>query len=663
MKKLLTILFICLLQNAFSTTYYVSTTGSNDANNGTSPSTPWETLGKVNSFSFSPGDSILFNRGSGWYGSLVINNSGTAGNPITYGAYGTGANPVINGFTNISSWTNIGNNIWESSSAVSTLSTCNMVVINGVNTAMGRYPNSGYLRINAISGDSTLTNGSLYGTNWTGASIAIKKQRWYIEVGTVLSQVDSTVKYTDPNLFQAAVGWGFFIENDPRTLDVQNEWYYNPSTKKLRIYSTSMPTGVQLTTVENIIDNSSNNQYVTINNLSITGANTSLINCNYGQHFSVINCNLSYGGIRAIYVNGLAPIITGNTVNTIGYEGIYSQQNGVGGNISYNNIKDVCLIPGTAVGAGGASIYSVAAHTILEYNVIDSSGWGGLLFYGDSSYARHNFINHSCLTRDDTGGLATHGGYTGQEITDNIVLNSVGTPDGTNSTSYLAQGIYLDDLTDSVLVQRNTVEGCSGAGLFLHRVQNITVLNNTLYNNSTDNTNFIKGQMMFQLVQDDPDFIGMNIKHNILFPRTNTQLCLYFYLITTDTTDFQLFGASDSNYYARPIDSTNIIMRPSNITYNLGAWKTFSKQEAHSTGSPKSITDVNDLVFKYNATTSSQTIALDAVYEDVAGASYNGSITLAPFTSAVLIKTGSIIPPVITPGGSINIYAKPNFIN
>jgi len=659
MRKLLTILFFILSMTVSATTYYVSTTGSNDTNNGTSPSTPWETLTKVNSFTFSPGDNILFNRGSGWYGSLVISNSGTAGNPITYGAYGTGANPVISGFTNVSSWINLGSNIWESTSAVSTLSTCNMVVINRVNTAMGRFPNTGYLRINAVSGDSTLTNGSLYGTNWAGASIAIKKQRWYIEVGTILSQVDSTVKYTDPNLFQAAVGWGFFIENDSLTLDQQNEWYYNPSTKKLRIYSTSMPANVQLTTIENTFDNSANCKYITIDSLSFTGANTSLMNCNYGQNISILNCNLSYGGIRAIYINGLVPTITGNIINTVGYEGIYSQQNGIGGNISYNNIKDVCLIPGTAVGAGGGAIFSVAAHTILQYNVIDSSGWGGLLFYGDSSYARHNFINHSCLTRDDTGGLATHGGYTGQEITDNIVLNSIGTPDGTNSISYLAQGIYLDDLTDSVLVQNNSVANCTGAGLFLHRIRNITILNNTLYNNSTDNTNFIKGQMMFQLVQNDPAFYGMNIKHNIFFSKTNTQLCFYFYLTTTDTTNFQTWGVSDSNYYARPIDSTNIIMRPSNINYTLGQWKTYSTKETHSKGSPKTITDVNDLVFEYNATTSSQTIALDAVYEDVAGTSYNGSITLAPFTSAVLIKTG--IAPIVNAGGNFKYTGILNF--
>src|SRR5205823_2520641 len=99
----------------------------------------------------SPGDNVLFNRGDVFYGRIIINKSGASGSPITIGAYGTGANPVITGFTTVSSWTSLGSNIWESSNTVSTLSTANIVVINGVNTAMGRYPNSGYLPYQSFS--------------------------------------------------------------------------------------------------------------------------------------------------------------------------------------------------------------------------------------------------------------------------------------------------------------------------------------------------------------------------------------------------------------------------------------------------------------------------------------------------------------------------------
>ena len=57
----------------------------------------------------------------------------------------------------------------------------------------------------------------------------------------------------------------------------------------------------------------------------------------------------------------------------------------------------------------------------------------------------------------------------------------------------------------------------------------------------------------------------------------------------------------------------------------------------------KEYTDINDLRFEYNATTIPKTISLDGNYIDVKNASYNGTITLAPFSSAVLIRNQSPI--------------------
>lgn len=82
--------------SASGTTYYVSAAG-NDANNGTSTATPWKTLTKVNNVNFTAGDQILFKAGDVWSGKLVINDSGSSGNPIKVGVYGTGSRPLING--------------------------------------------------------------------------------------------------------------------------------------------------------------------------------------------------------------------------------------------------------------------------------------------------------------------------------------------------------------------------------------------------------------------------------------------------------------------------------------------------------------------------------------------------------------------------------------
>ena len=43
---------------ALATTYYVDSAGGNDSWSGTSPSTAWQNLTKVNTVTFSPGDQI-----------------------------------------------------------------------------------------------------------------------------------------------------------------------------------------------------------------------------------------------------------------------------------------------------------------------------------------------------------------------------------------------------------------------------------------------------------------------------------------------------------------------------------------------------------------------------------------------------------------------------
>jgi hypothetical protein len=116
----LTFCFLLACYNLHATTYYISN-GGNDSNNGTSPSFPWETLNKVNLFSFNPGDSVLFNRNGVWRGQLIP-QSGDINGHKCYGAYGTGNKPILMGSWNISNslyWENFGGNIWSTIVSIS----------------------------------------------------------------------------------------------------------------------------------------------------------------------------------------------------------------------------------------------------------------------------------------------------------------------------------------------------------------------------------------------------------------------------------------------------------------------------------------------------------------------------------------------------------------
>ena len=119
-RSLFIVLFLALTfffsSTSYATTYYVDPINGNDSWSGTVPNGdflpegceddndpsdctdgPWKTISKVNSVNFSPGDKILFKRGTESIGKLSIKSSGTEGQEIIVGAYGTGTKPVING--------------------------------------------------------------------------------------------------------------------------------------------------------------------------------------------------------------------------------------------------------------------------------------------------------------------------------------------------------------------------------------------------------------------------------------------------------------------------------------------------------------------------------------------------------------------------------------
>jgi len=89
-------LFLQTSKSVLATDYYVSPSG-NDANSGTSSINAWQTINKVNTIDFLPGDIIYFEKNATFTGRLFFNGSdnGTTINPLRISNYGTGNNPII----------------------------------------------------------------------------------------------------------------------------------------------------------------------------------------------------------------------------------------------------------------------------------------------------------------------------------------------------------------------------------------------------------------------------------------------------------------------------------------------------------------------------------------------------------------------------------------
>jgi hypothetical protein len=648
-KNLFIAIFSTLCFSAQATDYYLSANG-NDGNNGISSSTPWRTINKLNSVlnSLRPGDNIFFNRGDVFYGSISISRSGSSGSPITFSAYGSGATPIITGFTTVNSWTNLGGNIWESTSSVSGLSYTNVVVINGNNTAMGRYPNSGYNTISSFSNNS-ITDGSLSGnSNWTGSNLVIKKNKWTIDNCTITSQSGGTINYTGGNSSSPIIGFGYFIQNNPQTLDQQGEWYYNPSSQNLEIYSLVEPSNVQVGSIQTLIS-TNGMDYITLDHLSFQGANQTAILGSYSANITIQNCNITFSGQDAINMFGCENLTVQNClINQTNNCAIYAGASSGNGNnalIKNNIIKNTGTLPGMGNhnGWGYTAICSEGPGANIVNNEIDSTGYNGINFNNNSAIINNNFINYFCLVADDGGGIYTDVGkdpntYSGRQVTNNIIINGIGSGDGTDQPTLLqAEGIFVDDATMNILISGNSIANCSNRGINIHNSHDIQIWNNTVFNN--------KSQL--ELNKDNISNVNIrniDIKNNIFVAATPQQ---YIEEYRTPNNDISSFFVADNNYLTRPIQESNSFSTGIGnggpivwTSYDLAGFQNLYNQDIHSKKAPIGITSTNSLKFVYNGTSSPVTSQLDASYIDVKNNSYNGSITLQPYTSAVLIYTG-----------------------
>ena len=584
---------------SFTRTFYVAASG-NDENDGLSMSAPWKTISRVNDEVLQPGDAVLFRRGDTFFGSLVMAESGMRDAPITFGAYGTGEKPIITGFTTVTGWNNLGGNLWESTNQVSELSTANMVTINGVNTAMGRYPNAdaangGYLTYESHTTDS-LTSASLSATpDWTGAELVFKSTTYSMEKANITAQSGGTITYASAKGATGHDGYGFFVQNDERTLDQQGEWYYDPSSHKIIVYSASTPSAVQVASINYLVQftggwdfdlsqaNVARGNWVTIQDLAFTGANGDAF---YIWDFwwtklhdvVVRDCDISFTGVNGINLQAYNMTIENNVVSDTQSGGIditYSKDVVV----RNNAVRNVGLLAGMspAWGAWAGIQAGSQERSVVSYNTVMQARYDGISFGGTDVVLSHNYIDGFCLLLADGGGI--YGGANAV-IDHNIVVNGLGNRQGTPSqTNGQANGIYLDDNAHNVSVHDNIVMRVSNGGIFLHNARNMTVADNLLFDN-----------LIQILTQDDnnagpveeDDFFG-----NKMIAKTDNQLAAAF---TSGAGAVPGIGLFDANYYTRPVDDVLTIKTSDpfdgSTARTFENWQAYMGQDAHGQRSP-----------------------------------------------------------------------------
>lgn len=588
--------------------YYFSTSTGDDSRTSIQAqdsATPWKTLNKLNAYfaSLSPGDAVLLKRGEVFDGSITISKSGTSNQSIIVSAYGSGTKPVINGLSTLLNWNYVGNGVWESD--FQTSGKVNMVLLNGVVQAMGRYPNfsdisTGYLKLEAHSGLTSFTDYELTGfPNWTGAEAVIRKVDWVLDRCLITAHSGNKISYVSPTGHQPYDGYGYFIQNHPNTLDERGEWYYDAARKKMKMYfgTTDNPNllNVKASNKEMLVS-MNNKSHLIFDNLAFEGANERAFDITYGTKIKIQNSLIDNTGGDAIYVQHSPYLsIENNSINHSNNSGIRLYDGTTNSLVKNNTIKNSGVLPGMGKSNNQQmnGIYAdCGPSNIIEYNRIDSSGYCGITFTGDSTIVRNNFINYFCLTVHDGGGIYTWGGWdkVARKITDNIILNGIGAPRGTdNSVASGAVGIYTDDRSSSIEITGNTVAHCSRSGVFLHNSHEITLKSNTLFDNETQ---LAMGHDDLEVA--DPIRNITSNQRNTLFSKRADQLVIQG---GSRTDDFEYFGNFNDNTYARPLDKNGIISlnytsergASQYASYDLKGWQYKYRYDLNSNESPVDI--------------------------------------------------------------------------
>ncbi|MFI5162847.1 MAG: right-handed parallel beta-helix repeat-containing protein [Sphingobacteriales bacterium] len=582
-KFVVTIAALFLVIQCHAANYYFAASG-NDANTtaqAQSKATPWQTITKLNSFfnSIKPGDSILFKCGDTFVGTITPTKPGSAAKPVIFASYGAGARPIITGLVPSTTWVNMGGGIYQAPCPLAG-ATVNVTTLNGVAQPLGRYPNantvnSGYLNIDSHTADAQIVSSALNtAVNWTGADVVVRKNHWVITKGKVTSNTATVVNYSEVSAYQPINNWGFFFQNHPSTLDQYGEWYYNPATKQIMMYfGAVVPVNgsVNVSGYDYLV-NISVQSYFTFKGLTFFGSNNNAFNIFTCNGLTINNCNFISCGINAIYTNVTTGLVVSNcSFQNINNSGVVSR-NMVSTQVSNDTLTNTGIIPGMGQPTDGESYEAIVVTgtklATITNNIVTNVGYNGIDFGGDSILVKNNYINNFELIKDDGGAIYTYAGGVdsltnshGIQLTNNILVNTIGAPAGSTGTfPGCASGIYLDDNTTGVTMTGNSISNCI-TGVFFHHTRNCVLTGNTIFNNST--------QVLFQHNGTKYTIKNNAVSNNIIYSQYKTQQVLSMQSIANDLPRFSTFN---NNYYSNTIDNIFPI-NANGVWLDLNLWQ------------------------------------------------------------------------------------------
>lgn len=641
-------------------TFYISNQGSDTAG-GQIPEEAWQSLQKVNleMEQFQAGDKILFRRGDTFPGGLSITVSGRPEQPIVFGAYGKGKDPVFTGAYPVKGWKKGNKGIYS----VPFSTEVYWLFSGGTFLTPARYPNSGFLRFpesspgkfnNQFKDASGKPDGY-----WIESMVHLRGHRFVYQERNVMSHHDSTVVLWG-SVYSPIKGFGYFFDRHLLELDSLSEWHYDPQASLL-YYLPEKESDLEKTlavTQQNCF--LVRGDYLQFEHLQFEYFARHAIKGDYRNNIDIRNCSFKHINDRAIDVSkGKNWTIENNR-----FEDILNSAIRTGDCESFivknNYINRIALQQGLFRFPFGNAIYvggRFSKNNYFGYNTIDSIGRQGFYVNGEGHVIEKNIITNTVMLSDDDGAINLYGdgGVIAKDIIirNNYIENTFGELESVD-TWYTWQkntmdvGIYTDDRSHNIIIEGNTIIN-SNTGVLMHNNQHVVLKDNTIFK-----AREIGVDVRNDWLINDWEFMKDNrLEGNVIYVESQEAHPLQIF---DEKDNWRRFASYENNHLVHPfgkevilrkwVDNDYSTYKGQNAEFSMPEWKDLQKSKKNvlqSKGTPDFIKNSSQFEALIVSNPSDEVLKKDlegpakSKYYNLNGQLLN-SIELKPWRSKILIK-------------------------
>lgn len=648
-------LAVTLPSAALGATYYIDSASGDDAWTGRQAAPaqgggPWRTLDALSAVTLAPGDVIALKCDGVWHAPLSFNGSGSASAPIivrSYGQCATGEKPEIDLTQKVGGWVPTGAGVY---SAPLTFHVYD-VYVNGHYLPQTRYPTAGWRLAEGGIPSTAPAQGSaglldpslrLEGKNLADAVLHVRTAGWHMEKVPVAGYLKGQLFLAGSTKYPIRKGAGYYLTGARWMLGLGPGWYQDESTGRLYVRlpdgSNPQDQNVEASRYETGIS-VRNQSDIVLDGLRIEHAGADGVHVANSRRVVLKEAEVLYSGRDGVtYTRHSTGSIQDSTIRDSGRDGILLDHSD-GFQVTGNTVAN----SGT-VGSPKNSLAAIdATHSdgdLIERNVVDGAGYIGIRFNRDTRVV-NNVVRNTCLVLDDCGAIYSWAYVDPRplhsQVIGNIVQNVLGNRSGNPDPFTLAAGIYLDDRSNGVVVEGNTISNAE-RGIYLHNAFANTVRQNTVFNSRQ--YGIVLGMNDARQVSggSTPDSVSDNVVVSI------SGNPFIYYLNSADT----LFDDDVvSNRYIGPNPKNGALVQWNNAANTPAAGSPLAQMRAKFDDDIKSglnLTGTNPPSLLLNDTAVARSLACPKTSvaacthaKNPQGTSLQWPVTLAPFSSLVVI--------------------------